>query len=130
METCILVISHGNLCEELVRSAEMIMGTIENVETLPLQEGVDPEEYMQALEALLEKHNYRVMVLADLFGGTPFNSILRLSRERDIPLVTGANLPLLLEVANLRDELEGPQEVLAQAASLAIAGMRWQWDLH
>lgn len=126
----IILISHGTLCQELLRSAEMIMGEIEEVETVPLPEGMDTEEYMELLRGALEKYSYHALVLADLFSGTPFNAVLRLSRERDIPLATGVNLAMLMEAANLRDELDSPQEIAAEAAKLGVKGIRWEWDLR
>ena len=94
----ILVLTHGKFGEELIKSAEMIVGTLENVSALSLTPDMSAEEFRTKTESYLEEIDNEVICLVDLFGGTPSNTIMYLSQKYDMTIVTGINLPMLLEV--------------------------------
>lgn len=97
----VLVLSHGNFCEQLVKSTAMIAGPLENTKAVALQEGESPDAFGERVkEAVAELDSGEgVLVLADLFGGTPFNQIGSLGRELHVEIVTGMNMPMLLQVS-------------------------------
>ncbi len=97
----VLVLSHGNFCEQLIKSTAMIAGPLENTKAVALQEGESPDAFGERVkEAVTELGSGEgVLVLVDLFGGTPFNQIGSLSRELHVEIVTGMNLPMLLQVS-------------------------------
>jgi len=97
----IIIGTHGMFSEEILKSAEMIFGKQENVGTVTFKpgEGVDNlvEKYNKLISELDSKDG--VLFMVDLFGGSPFNaaSIIAMKHE-NMEIVTGVNLPMLLEV--------------------------------
>lgn len=104
----LLLISHGNLAQEFLNTLEMIMGPQDNI--LPL--GLQPEEgkgdFEKRISEACEKIyiSNGVLILADLYGGTPCNSaLLKLIYKYDkIQILTGLNLPMLIQSIIYRDE--------------------------
>ena len=95
----VLVVSHGDLGKSLITSAEMIAGPLEEVSTISLL----PSENLDTFGEKLDKHldtlgDKEVLVLIDLFGGTPCNVAARAMARPNVESVSGANLPMLLEV--------------------------------
>ena len=97
----IIIASHGLFSEELFKSSEMIFGKQTNVNTVTFLpgEGISDltTKYMNSIKSLNSEDG--VLFIVDIFGGSPFNcaSILALENE-NIEVITGANLPMLLEV--------------------------------
>ena len=87
----------------------MIFGELDRVSALPLEEGMDPEEYQSKLKNLIDSYEGNVFVVCDILGGTPFNSLMQLSREYRLHGASGLSLPLLLELLSGRDELSGDE---------------------
>jgi mannose/fructose/sorbose-specific phosphotransferase system IIA component len=96
----VVIASHGDLAQALISSAEMIVGAQEGVVTVCL----DPQDNLEACHDQLcsaidgVQSEAGVIVLIDLFGGTPGNAAVLGLRERTYSVVAGANLPMLLEV--------------------------------
>lgn len=103
----ILILSHGFSGQEMLRSAEMIMGEIENVDFVPLTNQTTVEEYRKCVREKIENLPEGSIVLTDLYGGTPCNTAALLSREYTVNLIAGFNLPLLIECVSLRNEFQG-----------------------
>nr|WP_072514713.1 PTS sugar transporter subunit IIA [Ndongobacter massiliensis] len=105
----ILLLSHGNLASELLQSSQMIMGEVVGVSAITLREGEDLKEYAETIKTEILKENDGLLILIDLFGGTPFMQASQIYSELDdqekIRIVTGVNLPMLLELlSNLREK--------------------------
>ena len=109
----ILVLSHGPMCEGLVESVKMVYGNVDGLEALSLREGDNPEEYEEKFLALVDKYDGNVFVCVDIFGGTPFNTIMSCARTRKFAAIAGINMPMLVELLATRDTLAG--EDLAKA---------------
>lgn len=98
----LVVTSHGDLCNGLVHSLEMIAGKTDTVYTISLNEGI--EAFSQSMEnhisELLTTYN-EILILCDMKGGTPYNEALKqqLTNPGNIKLVAGVNLPMLVEVS-------------------------------
>lgn len=105
MEKKILLGSHGRFAEELIKSAEMIVGELKNVRSFSLLPGMSLEEYMKEVDQELQREPERTLCLVDLFGGTPSNTFCALSRKYDNVVVTGLNLGMLLEVYMNKDQM-------------------------
>lgn len=103
----VVVASHGDLAEALIRSAEMIVGEQENV----IAVGLDPKDNLDTLHATLDAAIEKVdrgagaILLIDLFGGTPGNAATLSIGQRKLPAVSGVNLPMLLEVLISRQNM-------------------------
>jgi PTS system mannose-specific IIA component len=100
----IILLSHGNFAAELLRATEMIVGPQGNVYALAL----NPEDNPQALAGEIKAYAGRadtgdgVLILADLLGGSPCNIAASLAKE-GIPVITGMNMPMLIELFGIRD---------------------------
>lgn len=100
----IIVITHARLGRELVNAAEFILGKIEQIETISLE----PQSKTDLLSAQLEAAQARVdggqgvLILTDMFGGTPNNISLAYFDEGKVDVVTGVNLPMVIKAATSR----------------------------
>lgn len=126
-----VIASHGAFCEGLKESTEMIGGTIPQCEAVPLFPGEDPDTYGERLLLAVEKvdDGNGVLMLIDLRGGTPFNRSLMLSREKNIVIAVGANLPMLLTVSLGRSEestLDELAEIAETEAKESIATIKYK----
>lgn len=115
----LVVASHGRLAEELVATAEQIVGKLPAVATCSIEPGASPEAIREQLHAAVNsvESGAGVIVLADLFGGTPCKESLMLCADRPLEVVAGVNLPMLLKASSLREEVMPlPELALALAA--------------
>ena len=110
----LLIVTHGDLAKSLITSAELIVGKTPLMESLGLYHGDDIDELMSKISSSVNQlHEQtgegRVLILTDLFGGSPSNAAARCIHElkETIPLecVTGVSLPMLLEVATSREHV-------------------------
>lgn len=101
-EPSILVATHGTLGEALIQTASMILGKLENVHALSLAPGDDPDVYLSKMSAFVETNEGNAIILVDVVGGTPYNSVMKLSREHEMCAVAGVNLPMLIEAIEAR----------------------------
>ena len=92
----VLLLSHGRMAEGIHQAVEMITGPQSELVSLGLLESESPMEFMARVKSLLPDEPF--VVLVDLKGGTPFNVVSVLQRERRFPIFTGMNLPMALEV--------------------------------
>jgi len=101
----ILIISHGDFAAGLLSAAEMIMGKQGQVLAAGLQPEASPEEFLEVIQSQVAQLDSGdgVLVLADLFGGSPANSAAYLVHDKlNVEVVTGVSLPMLLEALTLR----------------------------
>ena len=112
----LVICTHSNLAEALLTSAEMIVGSIPQSTAIGVHPGDSPEEIHSRLSTALEAVNEGdgVIVLCDMFGGTPSNiSLTFLGPKTDV--VTGVNLPMILKFFTTR---EGPVSEVSSAIQL------------
>lgn len=105
----LLLISHGEMASGLLDAAKLIVGEQENVAVIALRE-------MDAIDALDQKieqavadldQGQGVLILVDLFGASPFNASARVAmRMPNVDVITGMNLPMLLETTMNREMSE------------------------
>lgn len=105
----VLILTHGKLADGLKNSVEMIMGQSDSFNTLGLYEGDDFTEFKEkVLDLICELDSGDgVIVLVDLFGASPYNSVMfnyqEIKRkEKNVRLITGVNLPMVIEALNAR----------------------------
>lgn len=110
----VIAISHCSLAMEMLKVAEMIVGPLRNCKALCLQSDLSAEEMEKTLrEAVREVDQGKgVLILTDLFGGTPANVSLSLLGA-GVEVVCGMNLPMLIKLAGCRSG-----HSLAEAAAL------------
>jgi PTS system mannose-specific IIA component len=119
----LVIAAHGHLAKELVVTAEQIVGPLAATATCSIEPGASPEVIREEMrKAVCEVDTGEgVLVLADLFGGTPCNLSLTLTRERPLEVLTGVNLPMVLKANSLRGEALSLPEL---AAALARYGQK------
>jgi mannose PTS system EIIA component len=103
----VIIITHGNLGNEFVRAAEMIKGPLKNVVCISVDQTQGVEEVKKDMTAAIKKldQGRGVLILTDLFGGTPSNLSLSLLKEGKVEVVTGVNLPMLLKLTDIREKM-------------------------
>lgn len=106
----LIVLTHGRLAEEIVEAAVKIVGPLENVVAVSIGWDDDPVDARSLIEDAMRKVGGEggVLVLTDMFGGTPTNLALSLLDPGKVEVVTGVNLPMVIKFTNLRsaDDLE------------------------
>lgn len=104
----ILLLSHGRLAEEFLNTIKLIMGEQQGVHALGLGASESIEDFMNRIvaEYLKLNNNDGILVLTDLYGGTPTNAAIYglLNKYNNMEILTGLNLPLLLEAIIKRNQ--------------------------
>jgi PTS system mannose-specific IIA component len=99
----IVVVTHGQLAEQLVNAAKTIVGEIPAIAAVSIGWSDDVAAARAAIEgALNEVGGGDVLILTDMFGGTPTNVSLAFLSPR-VEIVTGVNLPMLIKLSGLRE---------------------------
>jgi PTS system mannose-specific IIA component len=99
----LVVATHGRLAEELLRTAEGIVGPLERCEAVSVGAGSSMEDSRARLAAAVHRVDAGegVLVLTDMFGGTPANLALTFLDEK-VEVITGVNLPMILKLSTAR----------------------------
>jgi PTS system mannose-specific IIA component len=101
----IVIVSHSDLGDALIRATEMIAGPVERLFSVSLLPDESPEGFGEKLATALRGiEGQETLVLVDLPGGTPYNVVARHVLKGNVECVTGVNLPMLLELVTSRDE--------------------------
>jgi mannose/fructose/sorbose-specific phosphotransferase system IIA component len=101
----VLITTHGNLGNELIHAAESIKGPLKDVMHVCIEQTKGLEDMKKEISNALKKldHGKGVLILTDLFGGTPSNISLSFMKEGKVEVVTGVNLPMLLRTLTYRE---------------------------
>ena len=104
----VVVVTHGHLATELLNAAETIVGDLPRFTALSIGWHEDVrdarEEIAQAIERVRGESG--VLVLTDMFGGTPTNLGLTFLEHGRVEVVSGINLPMLIKVASMTDRVD------------------------
>lgn len=103
----IIVFTHGNLSQSLKDTAELISGINELVEYYGIPLGVDTGPVLSKVSASIkesEAAGVDVLVLTDLYFGTPFNLLMTLINNHRFSHIAGVNLPILLEAMAYQEQ--------------------------
>jgi PTS system mannose-specific IIA component len=117
----VVVATHGKLAEEMIRTAEAVVGPLELV--VPVSVVATSPDMRGDLKAAIQRvdRGEGVLLLTDLLGGSPTNLCVSFLKERKVEVVTGVNLPMLLKLSSLRPSGRGIGEI---AREVAEAGQR------
>jgi PTS system mannose-specific IIA component len=123
----ILVVSHGALADGMVDAMQMITGQQDKVMALGLKETEAPEDLIDRIREAADTldDGDGVLIMVDLYGATPFNSSSRLYMESDrkIEVITGVNLPMLVEIVISR-EGQNLSDLVNQAYQSGMEGIK------
>ncbi len=97
----IVLVTHGGIAQEMHAAVEMIVGPVEQY--VPVSSD-PPEDVRERIAQAIEVTDSGdgVLIMTDMFGGTPANIALSFLNEKKIEVVTGANLPMLVKLATGR----------------------------
>ncbi len=106
----LVVATHGKLAEELLRTAEGIVGALAQAEAVSVGASSSMEDCRERLAAAVHRVDSGdgVLVLTDMFGGTPANLALTFLDEK-VEVITGVNLPMILKLSTARADALGLQ---------------------
>lgn len=125
----LIIGTHGSFSKELINSAELIYGKLENVNYITFLPEEGQNDLINKYKDIINKldNDSKILFLVDLFGGSPFNAASILAFDNDnIDMVTGVNLPMLLEVySNLNNStLNELVEIAVNSAQKSICSLK------
>jgi mannose PTS system EIIA component len=124
----LLIVTHCDLGKEFLNAAEFIVGRLEGVQVISITQSSDSEKIRKTIEEKIKTLNKGkgVLILTDMFGGTPSNLSLSFLKDEAVEVLTGVNLPMVIAIAQNRTRMslselaEKAQE--AGKASISLAG--------
>ncbi len=118
----VLIVTHYHLADEFLQALRLILGERENFVAIGLDPSTSPEQMRSRIDKAVRQvdRGEGLLVLVDMFGGTPSNLCLSLLEEDHIEVVTGLNLPMLVKVAQLKE----PMPIREVAAMIRDYGRR------
>ena len=101
-----IIITHGKLAEAFVSTAEAVAGKLENVRYISIDACDDAKCVGDAIAAAIKTMDKKdgIIILTDMFGGTPSNVGLSFLESGKVEILTGVNLPMLLKFASHRTD--------------------------
>ena len=102
----IVIVCHGNLADGFVSASDMILGKCENLKTVSVDVAQEPEMIQEMVHDTIRSvdEGDGVIILTDLFGGTPTNVSLPFLKPGEVEIITGINLPLVIKLLKDRDK--------------------------
>jgi PTS system mannose-specific IIA component len=113
-----IIVTHHTLADNLIETAEVIVGQSDNLTAISISKNGDVELVRKRLVEMIkkfQKDGHQILILTDMFGGTPSNICLALYEPEKVEIVSGVNLPIVLKLASwLKDEDQNLKEVAAK----------------
>ncbi|HEX8421460.1 PTS sugar transporter subunit IIA [uncultured Sphingomonas sp.] len=119
----LVLVTHGRLAEEFVTAMVHVVGPQERVATIAIGPDDDMEERRADIAAAIQQvdSGRGVIVLTDLFGGTPSNLAISLMQRGQVEVIAGMNLPMLIRLGSARKSMT----VVAAVAAAREAGRKY-----
>ncbi len=101
----VVLVTHPHLGEEFIRSAELICGKLPSLTNVSIDTRKGVEELRKEIAEAIRSvdQGAGVLILTDMFGGTPSNMSLAFLQEGKVEVLTGLNLPMLIKLSNCRE---------------------------
>ncbi len=102
----VVIVTHSALADEFLMATQQIVGAVEGIEPI----SIDPSDPIEEVEARIKKGIKKVdmgrgvLILTDMFGGTPSNISLSFQEKGKVEIVTGINLPMLIKLSTMRED--------------------------
>ena len=102
-----VLVTHGALAVEFKSALEHVVGPQEHVETVAIGPDDDVEERRNDILRCIDAADQGggVIILTDMFGGTPSNLAISVMQNREVEVIAGVNLPMLVKLARIRGEV-------------------------
>lgn len=119
----LILVTHGRLAEEFVHAMVHVVGPQEAVATVCIGPDDDAEKCRAQIAGAIRKvdSGHGVIILTDLFGGTPSNLAISLLDAGRVEVIAGVNLPMLIRLAGVRKD----HDVVAAVAAAREAGQAY-----
>jgi PTS system mannose-specific IIA component len=100
----LVLVTHGRLADEFRSALEHVVGPQSNLETICIGPDDDMERRRRDIIAAVDRVNegQGVVLLTDMFGGTPSNLAISVMEHGDVEVIAGVNLPMLVKLASVR----------------------------
>lgn len=117
----VILVSHGSFSKGLYETMEMVLGEQKDLSYVGLypHQGVDILKENIEIELKKATEGEEILVLTDLFYGSPFNAVVQLMNTYDVYHLTGINVPLLMEILLMRSNGKTAAEICEEAMKLA-----------
>jgi PTS system mannose-specific IIA component len=108
MSVGVVIVTHYRLGQEFLQALRLIVPEAPEFQAVAIEPNQTVDEMRRAIDGALRAadQGQGVLVLKDMFGGTPSNISLSFLEDRRVEVVTGVNLPMLIKLATLRGERE------------------------
>ena len=102
-----VIVSHGQVANELLAAAETVVGALNHIAAVSIGWHDDVEMAKDEISRAIKKvsDGSGVLLLTDMFGGTPTNISAMFIKENEVEIVTGVNLPMVIKLASQNREL-------------------------
>jgi PTS system mannose-specific IIA component len=104
----LVIATHGNLGQELLASAQMIIGPVRNASSVSVDHESSMEDIRDAIAHAIAEvgaDGHGVIIVTDMFGGTPANVSMTFLEPQVVDVLTGVNLPILLKFFNSQENI-------------------------
>src|SRR3954447_23598768 len=103
-----VIVSHGQVATELLSAAETVVGNLDHINAVSIGWHDDVEAAKNEIERAIKRvsQGRGVLVLTDMFGGTPTNISAVFIKEGEVEIVTGVNLPMVIKLASYDGQAE------------------------
>ena len=122
------MVTHGNFCVSMKESTEMVLGLQKNLHSLPLDPGDDVRALQDRILSRVQEMDQGegVIVLVDLFGGSPYNAVASCLKAAHMECIAGMNFPMLLGILENRETatLEELPDIGEQLGMAGIVNVR------
>lgn len=117
----IVLVTHGRLAEEFVLATEHVVGPLAQTATICIAPDDDVEARRNDIEDAVQKvgTGQGVVILTDMFGGTPSNLAISLLGKEGVEVIAGMNLPMMIKLATLRQSEVDVADAVLQAQDAA-----------
>ena len=125
-----VIVTHGHLASEFLAAAEMIVGAVKHIAAVSIGWHDDVEAARDEVERAISRvsEGSGVLILTDMFGGTPTNITSMFLAEGEVEVVTGVNLPMVIKLAS-QTEAESLAEVARRVRDQGREGIYLAGDL-
>ena len=109
----LVLVTHGRLASEFITAMEHVVGPQQRIEGICIGPDDDMEERRNDILRCIDAADQGggVVILTDMFGGTPSNLAISVMQNRDVEVIAGVNLPMLVKLARIRGEVAIKQAV-------------------
>lgn len=127
----IVILTHGMFGEELLHSAEMIIGRQDKVEVISINSGALMDDVSLKMEEILSKYkDESCLMYTDMFGGSPSNISMAYLNKDSVEVVSGVNLPMLIKAFTMRmDDSNTLSQIARESAEAGMTSIKVAGEL-